>query len=116
MEYRAYKLKLKESKIKKYVDFHKKEKIWKSVIEGLNNSGCEEMIIFLLGNEIIFFERAKNLKDMSKFLDSDPESIKWQKIMNEMFEKSVEFDIGKGDFEIEEVPIVFYLKRKTLLH
>ena len=116
MGYRAYRLKLKESKIKEYVDYHKKEKIWKSVIEGLINSGCEEMIIFLLDNEIVLFERAENLKDMSKFLASDPESIRWQKVMNEMFDSSVEFDIEKGDLEIEEVPIVFYLKGKTLLH
>ena len=116
MEYRAYRLKLKKDKIKEYVDYHKKEKIWKSVIEGLNNSDCEEMIIFLLGDEIVLFERAKNLKEMSRFLASDPESIRWQKVMNEMFEGSFEFDSDKGDFEVDEVPVVFYLKEKTLLH
>ena len=64
MEHRAYLMKLKKDKIWDYVEIHKKEKIWKSVVDDLIKSG-KKMIIFQLGQELILFEEAEDFKKAS---------------------------------------------------
>ncbi|MBC8387974.1 MAG: L-rhamnose mutarotase [Actinobacteria bacterium] len=116
MEYRAYFMRLKKNKVENYVEIHKKEKIWKSVVDGLKKAGYERMLIFQLGQDIILFEEAKNLKKSYKYLDSDKESIKWDKMISKWMEEYPKFNEIKGDIEFREVPVVFYYHNGKLLH
>ncbi len=116
MEYRAYLMRLKKDRIKDYVEIHKKEKIWKSVIEGLAAAGYKKMIIFQLDNSIILFEEADSLENAYKYLNSDDASNKWDKMISEWMEIYPEFNEVKQDIEFVEVPVVFYYENGKLLH
>lgn len=116
MEYRAYLMRLKKDRIKDYVEIHKKEKIWKSVIEGLAAAGYKKMIIFQLDNDIILFEEADSLKNAYKYLNTDDASNKWDKMISEWMEIYPEFNEVKQDIEFAEVPVVFYYENGKLLH
>jgi L-rhamnose mutarotase len=116
MEYRAYLMRLKQDKINDYVEVHKKEKIWKSIIDGMIGAGFTKMIIFRNGQDLIAFEEAKNLKEAYSFLDKDPESARWEKMINEWMEVYPHFNEIKGDIEFIEIPVVFYYENGKLLH
>jgi len=116
MEYRAYLMRLKKDWIKDYVEIHKKEKIWKSVVDGLINAGYKKMIIFQLDNNIILFEEADSLENAYKYLNTDDESKKWDQMVSEWMEIYPEFNEVKQDIEFEEVPVVFYYENGKLLH
>jgi len=116
MEYRAYLMKLKTDKVKDYVDIHKKENIWRSVVDGLTKAGFERMIILRMGNDIILFEQADDLKKAYKYLDEDQESKKWDSMISEWMEFYPVFDNIKNDIELIEIPVVFYYQNGKLLH
>jgi hypothetical protein len=44
LEYRAYRMRLKKEHIRDYVEVHKKEKIWKTIIDGMINAGFEKIL------------------------------------------------------------------------
>ena len=56
MEHRAYLMRLKKDKIHNYIEVHKKENIWKSIIDGMIEAGYSKMIIFQNGQDLILFE------------------------------------------------------------
>lgn len=116
MEYRAYLMRLKKNKIKDYVEIHKKEIIWKSVIGGLVKAGYKKMIIFQLDNNIILFEEADSLKNAYKYLNTDNASKKWDKMISEWMEIYPVFNGVKQDIEFVEVPVVLYYENGKLLH
>ncbi len=116
MEHRAYLMRLKKERIHDYVEVHKKENIWKSVIEGLVKAGFEKMIIFQLGQDLILFEEATDLKKAYAFLNHDEESVKWDNMIAEWMEKFPQYNGIKGDVEFKEVPVVFFYEKGELLH
>jgi L-rhamnose mutarotase len=116
VEHRAYLMRLKKEKIDDYIEVHRKEKIWKSVIEGLIQAGYRRMIIFQLGQDIILFEEAGSLKAAYQYLAGDTASVKWDQMIIEWMEVYPQFDEIKGDIEFKEVPIVFYFENGKLLH
>ena len=116
MEHRAYLMRLKKDKIKDYVEVHKKENIWKSVIDGIIAAGYNKMIIFQNGQDLILFEEADSLKDVYSYLDKDPESARWDKMVCEWMEIYPKFNEIKNDIEFVNVPVVFYYENGKLLH
>jgi len=116
MKFRAYRMRLKKDRIKDYVEVHKKEKIWSSIVEGMIKAGFKKMIIFQFGQDLILFEEAEDLKQAYKFYGNDPDSTKWDKMISEWMEVYPKFNELKGDIDFEEVPIVFYYDNGKLLH
>lgn len=116
MEYRAYLMRLRKDKINDYVEIHKKEKIWKSIIDGMIGAGYSKMIILQNGRELILFEEANNLKKAYEYLAKDPDSVKWDKMITGWMEIYPKFNEIKGDIEFIEIPVVFYYEDGKLLH
>ena len=116
MEYRAYLMRLKKDKVKNYIKVHRKEKIWQSVVNGLIKAGYRKMIIFQLDQDIVLFEEADNLGKAYKYLASDKESVKWDRMISGWMEEYPKFNEIKGDIELKEVPIIFYFEDGKLLH
>ena len=116
MERRAYVMRLQKEHISDYVEAHRKEKIWKSVVDCLVNSGTTRMIIFRLGQDIILFEEAQDLRKSYEIQNADEETGKWDAMISQWMEEYPHFDEIKGDLEYKEVPIVFYLDNGKLLH
>jgi L-rhamnose mutarotase len=116
LEYRAYRMRLKKEHIQDYIEVHKKEKIWKKIIDGMINAGFEKMLIFQSGQEIILFEEAKDLKKAYEYYDDDDASQKWDKMIAGWMESYPHYDEVKGDIVFEEVPVVFYYEKGMLLH
>ena len=73
-QFRAYRMRLKREYIKDYIEIHKKEKIWKSVIEGMIKAGFKKMLIFQFGQDLILFEEAEDLNTAYLYYEKDPES------------------------------------------
>ena len=115
MEHRAYLMRLKKERIDDYVDIHRKEKIWKSVVDGLIDAGYQKMIIFRLGNDIILFEEAESLKKAYEFLATDEESVTWENMISEWMEEYPQLNEISGDLEFVDVPVVFYFEKGRLL-
>jgi len=116
MEYRAYLMRIKKERLNDYIEVHKKEKIWKSVLEGLIKAGYKKMIIYQINNELILFEEAEDLGDSYKYLEGNKESIKWEKMISEWMEEYPIFNEIKGDIEFKEIPVIFYFENGKLLH
>ncbi|HEC62313.1 MAG TPA: L-rhamnose mutarotase [bacterium] len=116
MQHRAYLMRLKKGRIGDYVDVHGKEKIWKSVVEGLIRAGYRKMIIFQLGQDIILFEEAESFPEAYRYLARDEASVKWDEMIVEWMERYPQFDEIKGDIVFEEVPVVFYFENGELRH
>ena len=116
MQFRAYRMRLKQDKINDYVEVHKQEKIWDSVIDGMATAGYRKMIIFLFGRDLILFEEADDLKKAYQYYESDKESAKWDKMISEWMELYPQFNELKGDIEFEEIPVIFYYDNGMLLH
>ena len=116
MEHRAYLMRFKEGRVGDYVDVHKKEKIWESVVEGLRKSGFEKMIIFQHGRDIILFEEARDLNKAYDYLGNDTESVKWDKMIAEWMDEFPQYNEIKGDIEFHEIPVVFYFQDGEMLH
>ncbi len=116
MEYRAYLMRLKNEKINDYIEIHKKEKIWKSVVDGLKRAGFLKMVIFQMGQDLILFEEADNLKKAYNFLNADEESIRWEKKIMEWMEHNPSWNDMEGNIEFTEVPIVYYFENGIMKH
>jgi L-rhamnose mutarotase len=116
MEFRAYRMRLKKDKIDDYIEIHKKEKIWKSIVDGLSRAKFTKMIILQFGQDILLFEEAEDLKKAYGYNNCDPESEKWDKMVSGWMEIYPEFDRIKGDINFEEIPVVFYYEGGKLLH
>jgi len=109
-------MRLKKERTGDYLDIHRKDKIWRSVVEGLIQAGYRKMIIFQIGQDIILFEEAESLQKAYQFLAKDEASIKWDSMIGEWMERYPQFDEIKGDIEFEEVPVVFYFENGELRH
>ncbi|GEM_PF-4649696 len=116
MQYRAYRMRLKEGKVNDYIEVHKREKIWQSVVEGMIKAGYKKMIIFLFGRDLILFEEADDFKKAYSYYESDNESARWDRMISDWMEIYPQFDIIKGDIVFEEIPVVFYFDNGKLLH
>jgi L-rhamnose mutarotase len=112
----TYRMRLKKERVNRYAEVHRKEKIWQSVINGLKKAGFKRMIIYQLGQEIIIFEEAPDLKEAYEFLNDDEESAKWDRMISEWMEEYPQFNRIKGDIEFKEVPVIFYFEDGKLLH
>jgi L-rhamnose mutarotase len=109
-------MRLKKESIGDYIDIHRKEKIWSSIVEGLSRAGYRKMIIFQLGQDLILFEEAESLQKAYQFLAKDEASNKWDCMIGEWMERYPQFDEIKGDIEFEEIPVVFYFNNGELRH
>lgn len=116
MDRRAYLMRLKREHIGDYVLAHKKENIWKGVVDCLVKSGTTRMVIFQHGQDIILFEEAQDLENSYKEQSKDAETARWDAMISQWMEEYPHFDEIKGDLEYEEIPIVFYLDHGALLH
>jgi L-rhamnose mutarotase len=116
MEHRAYLMRLKKDRINDYIEVHKKENIWKSIIDGMIKAEYSKMIILQNGQDIIIFEEAKSFKDTYSYLDKDTESARWDKMISEWMEIYPRFNEIKNDIEFIEIPVVFYYENGKLLH
>ena len=117
MEHRAYLMRLKRDKIQDYVEIHKKEKIWESIVQGLKRAGFNKMIIFHYGQDIILFEEAENLKKSYAVLDKDKDSAAWDTMVAEWMEEYYPtWNEIKKEIEFKEIPVVFYLEGGVMKH
>ena len=116
MQFRAYRMRLKKEYIKDYVEVHKKEEIWGSVIDGMVKAGFEKMIIFQYGQELILFEEARDLNEAYRYYANDQESQRWDAMVSRWMEIYPSFNDISGDIEFDEVPIIFYYQDGKLLH
>ena len=116
MEYRAYLMRLKKNRVEDYVESHRKDKIWESVIDGLIHAGFAKMIIFQHGQDIILFESAQSLDTAYDYLNHDPESVRWDNMISEWMEDYPKYDPIKGSIEFKEIPVVFHFDQGILLH
>jgi len=109
-------MRLKQEHTQKYIEVHRKEKIWGSILQGLERARISKMIILVHGQEVILFEEAEDLKAAYKSYENDPETVKWDKMMTEWMESYPQFNEIKGDIEFTELPVVFYYENGVLRH
>ena len=109
-------MRLKKENTQEYIEVHRKEKIWGSILKGLEQARISKMIILLHGQEVILFEEAEDLKAAYKSFENDPETVKWDKLMREWMESYPQFNEIKGDIEFTELPVIFYYENGTLRH
>ena len=116
MERRAYLMRLKQERIADYVEVHRKERVWRSVVDCLVRSGTTRMIILLHGQDVILFEEAHDLQQAYQVQNGDRPTQRWEAMISELMEVTPQFDAIRGDLEFREVPIVFHLENGKLLH
>ena len=109
-------MRLNQENVQDYIEVHRKEKIWSSILSALKRAKVSKMIILLHGQEVILFEEAEDLKAAYKSFEDDPETVKWDKMMMEWMESYPQFNEIKGDIEFTELPVVFYYEQGTLRH
>ena len=116
MQHRAYVMRLKKANVQDYIEVHRKEKVWTSILKGLKQAKVSKMIILLHGQDVILFEEAEDLKAAYKSFENDPDSVKWDKMMTEWMESYPRFNEIMGDIEFTELPVIFYYENGTLRH
>ena len=116
MQHRAYVMRLKKEHIRDYVEVHRKETIWASILKALSGAKISRMLILLHGQEVILFEEAEDLKAAYKAFDDDPDTAKWDKMITQWMEVYPKFNDIKGDIEFSELPVVFYYENGALRH
>lgn len=82
MEYRVTRLQLKPEFVEEYRSVHSRGGIWPSVVEALNAAGVVRMIIIQAERDVYIFEEANSLDDAQRFLDDDPETQRWEQMVN----------------------------------
>ena len=108
-------MRLKRERIADYVEVHRKENVWRSVVDCLVRSGITRMIILLHGQDVILYEEAHDLQQAYQVQSADPPTQRWEAMIAELMEQGPHFDEIKGDLEFREVPIVFHLEDGKLL-
>lgn len=116
MQFRAYRMRLKKEHLKDYIKVHKKEKIWKSVVEDMVKAGFKKMIILQSGQDLILFEEAEDLKTAYSYYGKAPESQRWDDMISEWMEIYPEFNGISGEIVFDEIPVIFYYQDGRLLH
>jgi L-rhamnose mutarotase len=109
-------MRLKKGNVQDYIEVHRKEKIWSSILNALKQARVSKMIILLHGQEVILFEEAEDLKDAYKSFENNPDTVKWDRMMTEWMESYPQFNEIKGDIEFKELPVVFYYENGSLQH
>ena len=109
-------MRLKKERIADYVEAHRKEHVWRSVVDCLVRSGTTRMIILLHGQDVILYEEAHDLQQAYEVQNADRSTQRWEAMISELMEQAPRFDEIKGDLEFHEVPIVFHLEDGKLLH
>ena len=109
-------MRLKKERIADYVELHRKENVWRSVVDCLVRSGTARMIILLHGQDVILFEEAHDLPEAYQVQNADQPTQRWEAMISGLLEEAPHFDEIKGDLEFREVPIVFHLEDGNLLH
>ena len=105
MQRRAYLMRLKKERIADYVEVHRKENVWRSVVDCLVRSGTTRMIILLHGQGVILYEEAHDLQQAYQFQNADRPTQRWEAMIAELMEEAPHFDEIKGDLEFREVPM-----------
>jgi L-rhamnose mutarotase len=116
VQHRAYIMRIRPDKLHDYVQIHRKENIWQSVIDGLKDAGFTRMIILQQGQQVILFEEAEDLKKAYHYLETNETSRRWEEMMAAWMDQAPRFDELKGDIEFEEIPIIFYFETGELKH
>ena len=116
MQHRAYLMRLKKEHTQEYLEIHRKEKIWASILDGLKKARIAKQIIVLHGQDLILFEEAEDLKAAYTSHNTSPETAKWDAMMDRWIENYPKFNAIKGDVEVTELPVVFYYENGKLLH
>ena len=109
-------MRLKKERIADYVEVHRKEQIWRSVVDCLVKSGTTRMLILLHGQEVILFEEAHDLQAAYQVQNADQPTQRWESMIAGWMEEAPHFDEIRGDLEFREVPIVFHFEAGKLLH
>ena len=109
-------MRLKKEHIADYVEAHRKENIWRSVVDCLVRSGTTRMIILRHGHDVILFEEAHDLHEAYRVQNADQPTQRWESMISGWMGQAPHFDEIKGDLEFREVPIVFHFEAGALLH
>ena len=116
MQHRAYLMRLKKEHTQDYVEIHRKENLWASIVDGLKQSKITKQIIVRHGTDLILFEEAEDLKAVYAANNTSPETCRWDALMDSWIENYPKFNAVKGDVDITELPVVFYYENGKLLH
>ena len=116
MQHRAYLMRLKQEHKQDYLEIHRKEKIWASILDGLKHAKITKQIIVLHGLDLILFEEAEDLKAAYGSHNTSPETSRWDAMMDRWISNYPKFNAVKGDVDITELPVVFYYENGKLLH
>lgn len=108
-------MRLKKERVADYVEVHRKENVWRSVVDCLVRAGTTRMIILLHGQDVILYEEAHDLQQAYQVQSADQPTQRWEAMIAELMEEAPLFDEIKGDLEFREVPIVFHLEAGKLL-
>ena len=116
MQHRAYLMRLKKEHTQDYVQIHRKENIWSSVLDGLRDARYSKLIIVRNGTDLILFEEAENLKAAYTPQNLSADTSRWDTLMDSWIENYPKFNAVKGDVDITELPVVFYYENGKMLH
>ena len=89
-------MRLKKERIADYVEVHRKENVWRSVVDCLVRSGTTRMIILLHGQDVILYEEAHDLQHAYQVQNADPPTQRWEAMIAELMEQAPHFDEIKG--------------------
>jgi L-rhamnose mutarotase len=97
--------KLKEDKIKEYIECHKN--LPQKQVNVLRECGAQNLEIFLWKNYAIITYECEDFNELLENLTASEENSEWQKIVSPMFAKTPSFE-GKG--KITPLEKMFSLK------
>lgn len=84
MERLALAYRLKPGKKEEYIKAHRE--IWPQIIKGLKDAGCQEMTIFLRGDQLFLYALIDDIERFTKIREKDPFYQKWNAWMSELLE------------------------------
>ena len=91
-------MRLKKERVADYVEVHRKENVWRSVVDCLVRSGTTRMIILLHGQDVILYEEAHDLQQAYQVQSADRPTQRWEAMIAELMEHgSRDFDEIKGE-------------------
>jgi L-rhamnose mutarotase len=73
------------AKISEYINWHKPENVWPEITQSIQNSGIENMEIYLTGNRLLMVVDVSEHFDLEKKAAADKANFKvaaWEALMN----------------------------------
>jgi L-rhamnose mutarotase len=107
MEHIMFVQKVKDDKKDQYIKYHKN--CWPDLLKAIKESGIEENIIWIYGNEVFNYAVSDNFDESMKILSEKQVFKDWSEKMESLFEVKHDF---LSDKKVEKLEKIFDLEEQ----